>query len=130
MPGTRTFGAAVAISLVALAPGCGGEAAAPVQTVDLSGLIEVDKLNEKLPVEKEELEAAIAETLQERAPAGVQVVYNPGAPPVQRPSQSDGGNQGNGKQKAPPPPPATGTPPGGGTPPPAKQSGGGRVNAK
>ena len=107
---TGTIKLAAALALVTLAAGCGGEAAAPVQTVDLSGLIEVDKLNEKLPVEKEQLEAAIAETLQERAPAGVQVVYNPGAPPVQRPSQSSGGNQGSGKQKS-PPPPATGTPP-------------------
>ncbi len=125
MRGTRMFGLAMATSLLGLAAGCGGsETAAPVQTVDLSGLIEVDKLNEKLPVDKEQLEGAIAETLQERAPEGVRVVYNPGAPPVQRFSQSGGGNQGSGKQKSPPPPPATGTPPpppGDGTPPPAKQ---------
>ncbi|MEA2348653.1 MAG: hypothetical protein QOG62_2440 [Thermoleophilaceae bacterium] len=115
---------AAALALLTLAVGCGGgETAAPVQTVDLSGLIQVDKLNEKLPVEKQELEAAIAETLQERAPAGVRVVYNPGAPPVQRFSQSGGGNQGSVKQKSPPASPATGTPPppGGGTPSPAKQ---------
>jgi hypothetical protein len=110
MRGTKTIELAAALALVTLAMGCGGEAAAPVQTVDLSGLIEVDQLNEKLPVEKEELQAAIAETLQERAPAGVRIVYNPGAPPVQRLSQRGGGNQGSGKQKSPAPPPAPGTP--------------------
>ncbi|MEA2347419.1 MAG: hypothetical protein QOG62_1206, partial [Thermoleophilaceae bacterium] len=71
MRGTKAIELAAALALATLAAGCGGEAAAPVQTVDLSGLIEVDQLNEKLPVEKEELQAAIAETLQERAPAGV-----------------------------------------------------------
>lgn len=99
MRGTRMLGLAAA-SLVALAAGCGGaEMTAPVQTVDMSGLIEVDEWNEKLPVDKEEFEAAVAETLQERAPAGVRVVYTPGTVgPIAQQLRETGGRGGGGKR--------------------------------
>jgi hypothetical protein len=68
---------AMAASLALLTPvvaaGCGGE---PEQTVDVTGLIEVDDWNEETGVTREEFEAAVAETLQERAPSNVKVIYN------------------------------------------------------
>lgn len=110
-------------ALIVLIGGCGGEPAEQVQTVDLSGLISVDRWNKKLPVKQEQFEAALAQTLQTRAPSNVTVLYDPVGhrysarirnPTDDRRSDPTPAPPGDGT----PPPPDGGTPPPDGTRPP------------